>query len=219
MNNLNQLCKQIAIYMGCFADDKGYWGFPSTPQHGRWHEDRFADMLPYYSDMNLLLKVISAIEIESKELFGDYRDVIINGCSCFIETPDYATGKMLTGKNYIIEATDKGISVVGDSKEDAMFKAVSFYVGWRQSVDLEKPRGTLTKDAFLEWFFSDKDDLLGFAKRLRKELNENKNQTIELSIESLLRTQVAYVPAHILENSNMFDEDVELDPKEITLID
>ncbi len=139
--------------------------------------------------------------------------------SCFIETPDYATGKMLTGKNYIIEATDKGISVVGDSKEDAMFKAVSFYVGWRQSVDLEKPKGELKRSALLEWYFSDRDDTISLGEHIIKELKTEPTKKIELDAEYILRNKVGYVPANILENANRFAEDEELDPREVILIE
>ena len=100
-----------------------------------------------------------------------------------------------------------------------MFRAVSFYVGWRQIVNLEKPKGELKRSALLEWYFSDKEDTISLGEHIIKELKTEPYKKVELDAEYILRNKVGYVPVHILENSNRFEEDEELDPREVILIE
>jgi hypothetical protein len=65
---------------------------------------------------------------------------------------------------------------------------------------------------FLNWYFSDHDDLLMFAKDMLSELQSN--GFIKESVQSLL-DRCGYVPGYISENS---DDDEEYDSGHIELI-
>ena len=63
-------------------------------------------------DWNWLIPVVEKIEIQSKELFGAYEDVIINGCGCGISTKDDM------------------ISIAATSKIEAVYIACVEYIKW-----------------------------------------------------------------------------------------
>jgi hypothetical protein len=68
--------------------------------------------LKYHKDWNWLMGVVEKIEIQSKELFGEYEDVIINGCGCGIAT-----------KNDMI-------SIAATSKIEAVYIACIEFIKW-----------------------------------------------------------------------------------------
>lgn len=70
------------------------------------------DDLLYQSSWDWLMPVVEKIEKESFNIFGEYEDVIINGCSCFVET------------------RDREISIIETTKIEATYKAVVEFVKW-----------------------------------------------------------------------------------------
>jgi hypothetical protein len=59
---MEEKIKTIAIFMGLFQDDKGFWGFDYTPNHLRCHSDRIKDIYQYDRDWNQLMEVVEKIE-------------------------------------------------------------------------------------------------------------------------------------------------------------
>ena len=70
------------------------------------------EALKFHNDWNWLIPVVEKIEIQSKELFGAYEDVIINGCGCGIATKDDM------------------ISIAATSKIEAVYMACVEYIKW-----------------------------------------------------------------------------------------
>ena len=60
------------------------------------------------------MSVVEKIEIQSKELFGEYEDVIINGCGC-------GCG---------ISTKDDMISIAATSKIEAVYVACVEFIKW-----------------------------------------------------------------------------------------
>ena len=58
---MEEKIKTIAIFMGLFQDDKGFWGFKNTPERQRCHSDRIKDIYQYDRDWNWLMKVVEKI--------------------------------------------------------------------------------------------------------------------------------------------------------------
>jgi len=58
---MEEKIKTIAIFMGLFQDDKGFWGFDYTPNHLRCHSDRIKDIYQYDRDWNQLMEVVEKI--------------------------------------------------------------------------------------------------------------------------------------------------------------
>ena len=58
---MEEKIKTVAIFMGLFQDDKGFWGFKNTPECQRCHSDRIKDIYQYDRDWNLLMEVIDKI--------------------------------------------------------------------------------------------------------------------------------------------------------------
>ena len=58
---MEEKIKTIAIFMGLFQDEKGFWGFDYTPNHLRCHSDRIKDIYQYDRDWNLLMEVVEKI--------------------------------------------------------------------------------------------------------------------------------------------------------------
>jgi len=78
---------------------------------------------------------------------------------------------------------------------------------------------TVTKKAFLDFFFSDNYDKKNYGIDLVNELI--KKGTITVTIEDVYK-DVGYIPANICENltkEQKQDDDLEFDPSEVTLID
>ena len=70
---MEEKIKTIAIFMGLFQDEKGFWGFDYTPNHLRCHSDRIKDIYQYNRDWNLLMEVVEKIEnLPSRTLQGTY---------------------------------------------------------------------------------------------------------------------------------------------------
>jgi len=68
--------------------------------------------LQYHSSWDWLIEVVEKIEILSYDITGTYEDVIINGCSCYIEIKDFQT------------------STIGDTKIQAVYQAVVQFIEW-----------------------------------------------------------------------------------------
>jgi hypothetical protein len=67
--------KLLAEFMGCYQNNEGFWGFENTPNHKRWHTDRFLDCTEYDTDWNWLMEVVEKIEdIESIDV-----DILTHG--------------------------------------------------------------------------------------------------------------------------------------------
>lgn len=58
---MEEKIKTIAIFMGLFQDEKGFWGFDYTPNHLRCHSDRIKDIYQYNRDWNQLMSVVEKI--------------------------------------------------------------------------------------------------------------------------------------------------------------
>ena len=70
---MEEKIKTVAIFMGLFQDDKGFWGFKNTPERQRCHSDRIKDIYQYDRDWNLLMEVVEKIEnLPSRTLQGTY---------------------------------------------------------------------------------------------------------------------------------------------------
>ena len=59
---MEEKIKTVAIFMGLFQDDKGFWGFKNTPERQRCHSDRIKNIYQYDRDWNLLMEVVEKIE-------------------------------------------------------------------------------------------------------------------------------------------------------------
>jgi hypothetical protein len=70
----------------------------------------------------------------------------------------------------------------------------------------------VTKSSFLDWYFSEKDDLLNFARWMIDDLT--KTNGVYISIQDLF-SGCGYIPASIVEND---DTDNEYLPEECELI-
>lgn len=90
------------------------------------------------------------------------------------------------------------------------------YVLYKDEViDREDLKPRVLREDFLNWLFSDSDDAQGLGVRVMKELMVNGTSTT--SVDELFY-ECGYIPAHILDNSEMFEEDQEFDPSEVLLI-
>jgi hypothetical protein len=54
--------KLLAEFMGCYQNNEGFWGFENTPNHKKWHTDRFLDCTQYDTDWNWLMEVVEKID-------------------------------------------------------------------------------------------------------------------------------------------------------------
>jgi hypothetical protein len=72
--------KLIAEFMGFQKTSIGWYDADEC-----LHEkDNTFDTLRFNVDWNWLMPVVEKIERDSLDLFGEYEDTIINGCSCYI---------------------------------------------------------------------------------------------------------------------------------------
>ena len=92
-----------------FIPEHGY-----IKSNGDWKDTFEGSELKYNKSWDWLMPVVNKIELQSKEIFDNYEDVIINGCSCLIELPE----------EY------KNINVIEDCKIKAVYNAVVQYVEW-----------------------------------------------------------------------------------------
>jgi hypothetical protein len=69
---------------------------------------------------------------------------------------------------------------------------------------------------FLDWLFSDSDDAKQLGVRVIKGLNSKGTFTITTR---QLFEECGYIPAHILDNKEHFEDDKEFEPNEVELID
>lgn len=90
------------------------------------------------------------------------------------------------------------------------------YVLYKDEViDREDLKPRVLREDFLNWLFSDSDDAQGLGIRVMKDLMISGTSTI--SVDELFY-ECGYIPAHILENAEMFEEDQEFDPSEVVLL-
>ena len=73
---MEEKIKTIAIFMGLFQDDKGFWGFKNTPERQRCHSDRIKDIYRYDRDWNLLMEVV-------EKIFKDFYK--LNPCPIYLK--------------------------------------------------------------------------------------------------------------------------------------
>jgi hypothetical protein len=78
--------KLIAEFMGCYQNNEGFWGFENTPNHKRWHTDRFLDCTKYDTDWNWLMLVVEKISNTKRSKWSPntYPCVKITGRGCKI---------------------------------------------------------------------------------------------------------------------------------------
>ena len=89
---MEEKIKTIAIFMGLFQDDKGFWGFKNTPERQRCHSDRIKDIYQYDRDWNLLMKVVEKIESIKDSYHGRFG-VYISSNSCTIQSTNFRPDK------------------------------------------------------------------------------------------------------------------------------
>ena len=78
--------KLIAEFMGCYQNNEGFWGFENTPNHKRWHTDRFLDCTKYDTDWSWLMEVVEKISNTKRSKWSPntYPCVKITGRGCKI---------------------------------------------------------------------------------------------------------------------------------------
>ena len=86
MINTIESNKLLAEFMGCYQNNEGFWGFENTPNHKRWHTDRFLDCTKYDTDWSWLMEVVEKIE-NSKYV----DEFFIKKCSVLITPISYDT--------------------------------------------------------------------------------------------------------------------------------
>ena len=89
---MGEKIKTIAIFMGLFQDDKGFWGFKNTPERQRCHSDRIKDIYQYDRDWNLLIPVVEKIESIKDSYHGRFG-VYISANSCTIQSTNFRPDK------------------------------------------------------------------------------------------------------------------------------
>lgn len=116
--------KLIAEFMGAEEVRKDNFKFPNRGLPLQ------IDAINYHSHWNWLMPVVEKIERDSLDLLGEYEDIIINGCGCFIHTTKH-----------------DGISKTETTKINAVYNAVVEYIKWhnQQGTTLTK----ITKDKFV----------------------------------------------------------------------
>lgn len=77
-----------------------------------------------------------------------------------------------------------------------------------------KPR--VSSEDFLDWLFSDSDDAKQLGVRVIKALNSKGNFTITTK---QLFDECGYIPVHILQNKEDFEDEEEFEPSEVELLD
>lgn len=120
MENITENNKLIAEFMGLELEETLSNKFVYTrnefnnPEKESDCQTNFYEKheLKYHFDWNWLIPVVENIEIQSKELFGEYEDVIINGCGCGIATKDDM------------------ISIAAKSKIEAVYIACVEFIKW-----------------------------------------------------------------------------------------
>ena len=112
MDNITENNKLIAEFLGEIKQPFEFPQFGYINSMGDWKDTFFDNQLKFHTDWNWLLKLVEKIEIQSKELFEAYEDVIINGCGCGIATKDDM------------------ISIAATSKIEAVYIACVEYIKW-----------------------------------------------------------------------------------------
>jgi hypothetical protein len=72
--------KLLAEFMGCYQNNEGFWGFENTPNHKKWHTDRFLDCTKYDTDWNWLMQVVEKIEN-----YNEFTNVLFAPQGCAID--------------------------------------------------------------------------------------------------------------------------------------
>ena len=72
------------------------------------------------------------------------------------------------------------------------------------------------KEDFLDWYFSDRDDILTLGEDLVAKLI--KNGKVSIDIEEVFYNNCGYIPV-TLTNAKGYNEDHEFEPNEVELID
>ena len=79
-----------------------------------------------------------------------------------------------------------------------------------------KTKPKVTKASFLDFYFSDRADVLHIGHRVVETLKIGGTYTVD--VEYLFK-ECGYIPAHILINYEEFQEDDEFEPSEVELLD
>lgn len=82
-------------------------------------------------------------------------------------------------------------------------------------IDREDLKPRVYRGDFLEWLFSDSEEAKDLGVRVIRGLEKRGSFSIDAQ---MLFDECGYIPAHILDNSDMFDEDQEFEPSEVILI-
>lgn len=106
--------KLIAEFMGFHHTPIGWYDAEEVLSLPNTTDNTF-DTLRFDVDWNWLMPVVEKIERDSFDLFGEYEDIIINGCSCFIYS------------------NSGNISITETSKIKAVYSAVVDYIKLSQN--------------------------------------------------------------------------------------
>ena len=115
--------KTIAIFMGLFQDDKGFWGFKNTPERQRCHSDRIKDIYQYDIDWNWLMKVVEKIESVKDSYHGRFG-VYISSNSCTIQSTNFRSDKPIANPSYYYD------DVIFNSKLESTYNAVVRFINF-----------------------------------------------------------------------------------------
>ena len=120
---MEEKIKTIAIFMGLFQDDKGFWGFKNTPERQRCHSDRIKDIYQYDRDWNWLMKVVEKIESIKDSYHGRFG-VYISSNSCTIQSTNFRPDKPIANPSYYYD------DVILNSKLESTYNAVVRFINF-----------------------------------------------------------------------------------------
>ena len=120
---MEEKIKTIAIFMGLFQDDKGFWGFKNTPERQRCHSDRIKDIYQYDRDWNWLMAVVEKIESIKDSYHGRFG-VYISSNSCTIQSTNFRPDKRIPEPPHYYN------NIVLDSKIESTYYAVVEFINF-----------------------------------------------------------------------------------------
>jgi hypothetical protein len=114
--NIKENNKLLAEFMGCYQNNEGFWGFENTPNHKRWHTDRFLDCTEYDTDWNWLMEIVEKIE--------SLTDINSNGCFMLLESIGFNAKFIFDDGTRILKDSK------GETKMEATYNACVEFVQW-----------------------------------------------------------------------------------------
>ena len=120
---MEEKIKTIAIFMGLFQDDKGFWGFKNTPERQRCHSDRIKDIYQYDRDWNWLMKVVEKIESIKDSYHGRFG-VYISSNSCTIQSTNFRPDKPIPNPPHYYN------NVVLNNKIESVYYSIIYFINF-----------------------------------------------------------------------------------------